>query len=397
VFASRRRLLVLLIALGVGVPVVALAGFLALRDDPPADPPAALEMHPLAGTFAPDDTKLDDCRAGSDEARCLEQAFGNLSYNEGPKAALARFDRLRAKPGTAESNCHRIAHSIGSAALARYDGDVGRAFAEGSASCWSGYYHGILERALVGADTDAELTSAVRGICGEILATATRYVSYQCVHGLGHGLMIRTGLHLERALDGCEGLRTEWEQTSCDGGVFMENFSSSYGVKSRWLRDDDLLYPCNAVAEKHKLYCYLQITDRLLSGTGWDWEKTAEECARAETAWRATCFQSFGRSASGISRGNTAELVRLCSIPRGDDRADCVYGAARDRVSNDAGAGRAAAFCGQAPARARCFEGIGTILVTLAPDAGRTRTACAEAAPAAADRAACLRGAGIAA
>ena len=370
-FATRRRKLGLLAALGIGVPVLALAGFLTLRGDPPADPPAALEMHPLAGAFAPDETTLSDCVQNADEGRCLEQAFGNISYDDGPKAALASFDRRRAQPGAAESNCHRIAHSIGSAALARYDGDVGQAFAEGSASCWSGYYHGILERALLGADSDSELRAAVRKVCGEILASATQYVSYQCVHGLGHGLMIRTGLDLERALSGCESLRTNWEQTSCDGGVFMENFSSSYGVKSRWLRDDDLLYPCNAVAEKHKLYCYLQITDRLLVGTKWDWQKTADHCARAERAWRATCFQSFGRSASGTSRDDTTELIRLCSIPRGADRADCVYGAARDRVSNDAGAKRAAEFCAGAPARERCFEGIGTILATLESDAER--------------------------
>jgi hypothetical protein len=395
VFDARRRKLALLVALGVGVPVLAIAGFLALRGDPPADPPAALEMHPVARSFAPDDTRVDDCRGRSDEARCLEQAFGNLAYDEGPKAALASFDRAIAQPGPAESNCHRIVHNIGSATLARYDGDVGRAFSDGSASCWSGYYHGILERSLLGAKTDAQLQAAVRSVCGGILESATQYVAYQCVHGLGHGLMIRTGLDLERALAGCEGLRTQWEQTSCDGGAFMENFSSSYGVKSRWLRDDDLLYPCNAVAQRHKLYCYLQITDRLLAGTKFDWQKTADYCARAQRAWRATCFQSFGRSASGTSRGDTAELIRLCSIPKGADQADCVYGAARDRVSNDAGAERAAEFCGGAPARDRCFEGIGTILATLAADANGTREACHEAAPAARDRAACLRGAGV--
>jgi hypothetical protein len=395
VLAAHRRRLILLTALGIGVPLLAIGAFAMLRGDPPADPPAALETHPVAGSFAPDETTLDDCTGRNDEARCLEQALGNVSYNDGPKAALAIFDRRIAKPGPAESNCHRIVHSIGSAALARYDGDVGQAFSQGSASCWSGYYHGILERALLGANTDGALRRAVRSVCGEILTSATRYIAYQCVHGLGHGLMIRTGLDLERALSGCESLATTWEQTSCDGGAFMENFNTSYGVKSRWLRDDDLLYPCTAVAPKHKLYCYLQVTDRLLSATGYDWQRTARECARAEPSWRATCFQSFGRSASGVSRGDTAELIRLCSIPRAGDRAECVYGAARDRVSNDAGAKRAAAFCSGAPARARCYEGIGTILATLASEIDRTRAACAEAARGASDRVACLRGAGI--
>ena len=164
--AAPRRRLILLTVVGIGVPLLAIGAFVMLRGDPPADPPAALEMHPVAGSFAPDDTTLDDCTGRDDEAQCLEQAFGNVSYNDGPKAALAIFDRRIAKPGPAESNCHRIVHSIGSAALARYDGDVGQAFSQGSASCWSGYYHGILERALLGANTDAALRRAVRSVCG---------------------------------------------------------------------------------------------------------------------------------------------------------------------------------------------------------------------------------------
>ena len=104
-----------------------------------------------AAQFTPDDTKLSSCQG---QFSCLEQAFGNLSYEKGPKVALAEFDKEIAADPEIERNCHRIAHMIGAAALVRYDGRVGKAFAEGSASCWSGYYHGILERAYkdVGSD-----------------------------------------------------------------------------------------------------------------------------------------------------------------------------------------------------------------------------------------------------
>ena len=395
--ASRPKLAVLL-AVGVGVPLLALGGFFILRDDPPPAPTGALELHPVAGSFKPDDTKVAECSPGEgDEARCLEQAYGNLSYDEGPKRALAAFTPDMAAGGAAETDCHRIVHTIGSAALARYDGDVGRAFTEGDATCWSGYYHGILERALIGAKNDSELRAAVRGICEEIVATATPYIAYQCVHGIGHGLMIQTGLALDRSLQGCEGLSTPWEQTSCDGGVFMENFNTSYGVKSPYLRDDDPVYPCNTVAERHKLYCYLQITDHVLPSTKYDWHRTSTWCTRSEARWRATCFQSFGRSVSGTSRGDVPRLVSLCSIPSPRDRGDCVYGVARDLVSQDAGATRAAGFCRAAPERGRCFDGIGTILATLSTDPTATRAACSKAGAAAArDRAACLRGAGVA-
>ena len=202
---------------------------------------------------------------------------------------------------------------------------------------------------------------------------ATDFIAYQCVHGLGHGLMIHTGLDLPLSLSICERLPTAWDQTSCDGGVFMENFSSSYGVKSRFLRDNDPVYPCHAVAEKHKLYCYLQVTSRLLQTSGYDWKSTAQACARVERNWRATCFQSYGRDASGVARLDAAELVRLCNIPAAQWRGECVYGAVRDIANNDAGAARAGRFCGLVAMslRPRCFNGAGSIISDLTRSAGR--------------------------
>jgi hypothetical protein len=339
----------------------------------------AVPLHPVAGGFKPNDVSLQDCPSADEPDRCREQAYGNLAYREGPKVALHRLVADMAAQTEVERGCHRIVHMIGSATLARDKGNVGQAFTEGDSTCWSGYYHGILERALVDAGNDVLLSATVRGICADVLRDESRFISYQCVHGLGHGLMILTGLDLPRSLKQCEGLRTQWEQVSCDGGVFMENFNTSYGVTSRYLRDDDLLYPCDAVKERHKLYCYLQITDRLLSATGYDWPQTAKLCAGAESAWRATCFQSFGRSASGTARLDQGALVRTCEVPAAHWRSDCVYGAVRDIASNDAGGKRAIAFCGavERRLRARCYYGAGTILAGIETTAAGLAKACA--------------------
>ena len=324
----------------------------------------AVELHPVAGGFEPDGVTFSDCPAAAEPARCLEQAYGNLAYTEGPKPALRRLVADMAAKPDVERGCHRIVHTIGSATLARDDGNVGKAFTEGDSTCWSGYYHGILERALLDAKNEVLLRAAVRGVCAEVLRDEPQFISYQCVHGLGHGLMILTGLDLPRSLEQCEGLKTQWEQISCDGGVFMENFNTSYGVTSRYVKDDDLLYPCDAVAERHKLYCYLQITDRLLGATNYDWKKAATLCAGAERAWRATCFQSYGRSASGTARLDRDQLLQYCGVPAPRWRGDCVYGAVRDITSNDAASTRAIAYCNavEARLRGRCFYGLGTIV-----------------------------------
>jgi hypothetical protein len=347
--------------------------------------------HPAAGGFAPDGTRLEECDG---DFACLEQAFGNLAYRDGPNPTIRLFDRLMTTDDAVEGNCHRIVHMIGSASLARYHGNVAKAFAEGSASCWSGYYHGILSNAF----TDVELEDigpASRGLCEDEEIRATDYLAYQCVHGLGHGLMIYTGYNLPLSLETCDELATEWDQSSCSGGVFMENVTPSLGSTTEWLKEDDPVYPCNTVAKRHKYYCYLMVTSRILEVNSYDWAETAALCRSVEKDWVAICFQSYGRDASGSTRQDAGEIVRLCRLA-GRWESDCIYGAARDITSNDAGAKRARVLCERAPdpLRGTCFNGIGTILSGLSASEDEIRAACAAATTR--YLSACLQGAGLA-
>jgi mono/diheme cytochrome c family protein len=316
-----------------------------------------------AADFEPDDTELSSC---GNDFTCLEQGYGNLAYEQGPKVALERFERAISTAGPVESDCHRIAHMIGAASLARAKGKIGEAFAAGTAACWSGYYHGVVERGFAGVGAE-ELTAASRRMCSDAgLRSGPTFTLYQCVHGLGHGLMIHTSYDLPRSLETCDRLVSSWDQTACTGGVFMENISSSYGIRSKWLRDDDLLYPCRTVAERHKLYCYLMVTSRILPAVRYDFAKTSRLCRQSEPNWVATCFQSLGRDASGSTRQNPQRILELCRTA-GNMMVECVYGAARDMTSNYAGGREAAVLCERAPAgvRPKCFEGIGTILGDL--------------------------------
>jgi mono/diheme cytochrome c family protein len=349
-----------------------------------------LKGQPVAGKFKPNDKKLADCKG---DFGCFEQAYGNLAYYKGPEVALKNFEAAIAKPGAVEGNCHRIAHSIGAASLAHFKGKVGPAFAAGTAACWSGYYHGVVERALVDVDEN-ELPQASRGMCDDPdLRNGPTFTLYQCVHGLGHGLMIYTRYDMPRSLKVCDALKGSWDQTSCTGGVFMENLSSSYGIKSKWLRDNDLIYPCNVVAERHKLYCYLMVTSRILPTNGYNFAKTAKVCRKSDKNWIPTCFQSLGRDASGNTRQDPDGILKDCRTA-GNMMSDCIWGAVRDMSSNYAGGEEASVLCLKAPAsmRARCFEGIGTILGGLHQTSEARRAACAAITKQ--YRAVCSRGAG---
>lgn len=345
----------------------------------------------VAAPFAPDRKRIADCRAGSTE--CLEQAFGNLVFNEGPEPALDTLQRMLATNAAVAADCHRIAHRMGSAALSRFKDKVAPAFIAGSPVCASGYYHGIIERAFLGQPTD-KLAVVARQLCSDPKIAAQRFLDYQCIHGLGHGLMIYTGYDLPGSLKTCDDLRTGFDRVSCSGGVFMENFNSSYGVTSKYLRKGDPIYPCNDVAERHKLYCYLLVTANILRVENGDLRRTADACRLSERGWVKTCYESFGRDASGIAGKSVSKALASCRLAKRNE-GDCLYGVSREIVNSDAAGGRGGRFCARAPSRYRvhCYEGVGSVLASIEPTPAALRATCRTVSGRYAHG--CLRGAGL--
>jgi hypothetical protein len=387
------------------LPVLALAAFGVIRfaTDEPAVTAAGsseasiLNPHPAAGPFTADETELDDCVEGSSDLRlCLEQAFGNVAYRTSGKEALALMASRGAIQPEVSAGCHRIAHAIGAAVLAREDGDAASALADGDSTCWSGFYHGLLERALAPARSADELGRLIATLCEPRAKDWPLFTRYQCLHGLGHGLMLRTGNAVEASLEMCARLGDQWSRQSCHGGVFMESFSPSLDLKPPPFDPAAPLEPCPSVAEGYKLYCYLQIADNLVRGLEYDWPKVARACETEQAAnWREVCFQSYGRQASGSNYGEPQAVAELCQIAGDAGESGCVYGAARDIASNAASGKPAATFCRLlSPTLAsRCFEGVGTIVATLETNDAAVRRQCTVLTREHAGS--CVRGAGL--
>ena len=345
----------------------------------------------VTARFEPDETQLADCR-GREDQTCYEQAFANIVYDDGPRPGLTLLERQMGRDSAVATGCHRIAHSMGGAALVRFDDDVGEAFAEGDAVCSSGYYHGILEHSFAGADDD-ELAERARGLCEGGPLSEDRFLAFQCTHGLGHGLMIHTRYDLPLALDVCDELGDPIGVGACQGGTFMENFTTLYEVSSKWLRDDDLIYPCNDVAESRKYNCYILVTANILPKVNWSWRRMAQVCRTSEPEWVYVCFRSFGRDA--ISRNAYDQRVarKLCRLA-GDMENECVLSVALHIANEERGVEGAARFCRKTPARLRieCFAGIGSTARLLWPDGRRRFAACNRIAATPTERFACVSG-----
>jgi hypothetical protein len=176
----------------------------------------------------------------------------------------------------------------------------------------------------------------------------------------------------------------------------MENQSSSFGLTSTWLSTKNLLYPCNSklVQRRDKLYCYLLVTSHILPYVGGDWVKTADWCRKSDRGWVQYCFQSYGRDVAGAAVRNPAQMKNLCHMA-GSGEKECIYGAIRDVMNNNAQDPQGEAFCKlvKAKFRAYCFFGIGTILGTQHADSAGKHAACEQWAKGE-DLNQCLSGAG---
>jgi len=342
--------------------------------------------------FKPDTTTIADCQHSS-KPFCFRQAFGNVAFKEGPQKALALLATDDRTISAVHADCHQISHWVGHAGLLYYHKDAGTALSHGAMTCNSGYYHGVLQLALAGLPRDRVVKKS-QHLCDAPAVNTDDFLLYQCVHGLGHGLMIYSGDDLPWSLKTCHKLLTDFDRISCTGGVFMQNLDTTMGV-SKYLSTKNPLYPCNIVAERDKVYCYLMVTSRILTLDGYSWPKTAAWCRKAESGWVATCFQSMGRDASGATRYVAKSTVNICSYA-GKNEDECLYGASRDYANNYAGGKEAAVLCNASPKRYRgyCYEGIGTILGAINRETDARKTACDKVTPKR-YRADCYRGAAI--
>jgi cytochrome c553 len=330
--------------------------------------------------FKADSTTIANCGKKTEGFGCYRQAFGNLAYKEGPKAALDTLQTdSRTVPGV-QADCHQISHWVGHAGLAYYHGNAGEALAHGAMTCNSGYYHGVIELSIAGLPR-SKIVPIVRKLCANKAIQDNNFLLYQCIHGLGHGLMIYSGDDLPYSLHVCDQLTTSFARQACPGGVFMQNLATGM-VSSRFIRAKDPIYPCTIVAKHQKYYCYLQVTERILQVVGYNWPKVAEWCRKSEKGWADICFQSMGRDASGYTQYDPEKTLAICA-QAGDGAGECIYGSARDYGNNFAGGREAAHFCNLGPEkyRGRCYEGVGTILGALHTYEQQRRAACAAVTP----------------
>lgn len=279
--------------------------------------------------------RSDPCAADESSYDCWEGYYQRVIGAHGSRIALLDLKGRYDQGGYPRLYCHTLLHPIGEAAGHEY-GNVADAYAKGDTFCRSGYYHGVLE-GLFGQEGSDALLNHLDTLCAEVEGKERySYAYFSCVHGIGHGLMAHFAHDLFQSLEGCDRLSGEWEQSSCHGGVFMENvISDTLDEPSKYLKRDDPLYPCNVVDDKYRAQCYLMQTSHMLALFDGDFGKVFGACNSVEAKYQVSCYQSLGRDASGWSYGSIEDVIGYCDASRtAEQRAECFAGAGTDFIQS---------------------------------------------------------------
>ncbi|MEK7509119.1 MAG: hypothetical protein AAB605_00215 [Patescibacteria group bacterium] len=294
------------------------------------------------------------------QSSCWTAHYIRMIDERGPLAALHDLKGRYEHGGGARLFCHPILHDIGAAAGKEF-GTIAESFRHGDPFCRSGYYHGVMEY-LFGEDGGGELLSQLDSICADARGKERySYDYFACVHGVGHGLMAYFDHELFKSLSGCELLTGSWEQATCAGGVFMENIGAdSPEFPSKYLKTDDLVYPCNAVKDSYRQQCFQMQTSYMLKLNGGDFAATFAACRGVEEEYRISCYQSIGRDVSGWTYGDAAEARTLCALGiTAEEKSHCLLGVGVDFIQS-VGTREARAFCADSPEgeRTPCIQGV---------------------------------------
>lgn len=288
------------------------------------------------------------CPGNEENFDCYKQQLARQVMEQSPEFATAALKKAYETNTYVQAQCHQLTHVIGQTAGKRYP-DVATAYEHGDDFCASGYYHGIMQT-LVAQIGFSKIKSQINTICASVKAKQAYDLDHHnCVHGLGHGIMGVNSNNLPVSLEICDSLKDEWERGSCYSGVFMENVMAyiSPETSTKFLKDDDPLYPCNAVENKYKQQCYLMQTSHALTLLNADFDKVFDVCETVpEKTNESICYESLGRDASGWNVTDKIKTRDVCLL--GDSELaiqGCVIGAAKDITYYHHDDDQANAFC----------------------------------------------------
>ncbi|ACO45506.1 hypothetical protein DEDE109153_04535 [Deinococcus deserti] len=282
---------------------------------------------------APENRMARICR---NDVKCINKKLQELVASRGPKEALRVAVHLSNIEPLADHG-HTFAHEVGYATYKKYP-----TLSEQIQACddtlGSGCYHGVMMLFISKpGNADADLSKT----CAPFAGKKPHAMYTDCVHGIGHGLMMQALMlkgkdagwkEIQAALKGCRRIRSadSTEYSFCSGGVFMEYRVAAtmntfhYPNPPRYPKND-VHWPCSKVSGVARISCY-SYQGTLIALEAPSLAAAFKVCAEAGGEAARQCASSIGRDrVTGDLHLDTKRTTEICGAAAHPDLRETCF------------------------------------------------------------------------
>lgn len=312
---------------------------------------------------------------------CYDNAAALLLKQFSLNEILKAIDNREILKSVNEGTRHQFAHYLGRLTYRKFK-DVSAAFNQCGEDYNQGCYHGTVEEYFLRLGVPSNLwLDKISDVCGKKDDYARPDIYFSCTHGLGHAFMLVTDDDLPGSLKLCDEFSPI--PNNCYGGVFMQNIKGvTEGVHpARFIKEDDLMYPCNMLEERYLRECYYRQAHYYVTVVAdYDWQKVFSLCREVPAAYREPCFLRVGREATNFT-DDVSIMKEICfKISENFFREQCIKGVIDDLMDEHRQDGEKFVFdfCSlvDAPDKRICYFALGNAILNHFGDEKKNFSIC---------------------
>jgi len=271
--------------------------------------------------------------------------------------------------------CHETGHHLGMWFYG-YVGNVSKAMSYAEQVCGGAVFHGVIQNYVMTQEFKGVSVDKIdiKSLCPKPSGNPYYIEHWQCLHGLGHGLIGGYDYDILSAIKRCEEFEPGWEQLSCSKGVFMQNVVHNLETGQGDFDEDDLYYPCNAVESKRSAPCYhYQVTYIVIKNNG-NVQQTFNDCDKILPADMVKyCYYGFGRQLEANIGTSIEAAILLCQAgQKSEYHSYCLKGMLLTIVNLNTNTDRGFSLCKGLPEQYKqdCYDGMGMWILMLQENQG---------------------------
>jgi hypothetical protein len=300
---------------------------------------------------------------------------------QGLGAALDTLEETAARDSAVLREGHQLAHALGRRALERAGGGPS-VLGQCRPVFASGCYHGVVE-AHLDRSHRIDMTE-LEQMCASAGSEQNPAPVYECVHGLGHGVLGALRLDLPGTLRHCDALPEPRFASACQEGAFMEAINTAVaGPRQRHgdqahehhaatpaglsIDPGDPYAPCNRFKGTYAESCWPFQGFVILRHTRFDPAAAFRTCDAAPRSVREPCYRSLGFQLAGLFQRDDQWILAQCAKGRPELASSCAAGATIALSEMDWSGARTMSFCAASEKawREACYRMAGARLTSV--------------------------------